>query len=85
MKRTRRSLHITNPAARELAEKLSRQFNLSLTEVVLQAMKEYAERRPKPIDRAKIDEICARIKALPVLDTRTDDEILGYDEFGLPR
>ena len=22
--------------------------------------------------------------ALPVLDTRTDDEILGYDDYGLP-
>ncbi len=29
-------------------------------------------------------EIGKRFAALPVLDTRSDDEILGYDETGLP-
>ena len=30
---------------------------------------------------AKIDELCGKIAAPPVLDPRTPDEILGYDEF----
>jgi antitoxin VapB len=30
----------------------------------------------------EISDLCA---ALPVLDNRTEDEILGYDEHGIPR
>jgi antitoxin VapB len=33
----------------------------------------------------QLHEIARRVKALPVLDARTPDEILGYDENGLPR
>jgi hypothetical protein len=32
--------------------------------------------------RAELDEILERSRRLPVLDPRSDDEILGYDEFG---
>jgi TPP-dependent indolepyruvate ferredoxin oxidoreductase alpha subunit len=32
-----------------------------------------------------LDEIFARVDRLPVLDPRTPDEILDYDENGLPR
>ena len=47
---------------------------------------------PKPEDtplrheplRPEIQEILDRAGALPILDDRTDDEILGYDENGLP-
>jgi antitoxin VapB len=31
-----------------------------------------------------LDEIARRCAALPVLDDRSADEILGYDENGLP-
>ena len=34
--------------------------------------------------RAKIEAILARVDALPVLDDRSPEEIIGYDEFGLP-
>lgn len=34
--------------------------------------------------RAAIDEISRRCAAMPVLDDRTPDEIVGYDENGLP-
>jgi hypothetical protein len=30
-----------------------------------------------------VDRIVRRVKALPVLDERTDDEILGYNKDGL--
>jgi hypothetical protein len=36
------------------------------------------------IDDAAIDAIQVRVAALPVLDTRSDEEIIGYDENGLP-
>lgn len=35
--------------------------------------------------RARIEGISRRSAALPVLDKRSEDEILGYDENGLPR
>ena len=37
------------------------------------------------VDMNKIREILARIDALPVRDPRPADEILGYDEHGVPR
>ncbi len=36
------------------------------------------------IDRAAVLRIVARTAKLPVLDVRNADEILGYDEVGLP-
>ena len=36
----------------------------------------------KPIDWAAIKAIQDRVAALPILDTRSDDEILGYNEHG---
>jgi hypothetical protein len=40
---------------------------------------------PRPIDWKKVDAITRKLATLPVLDPRAADEILGYDEFGLPR
>lgn len=44
-------------------------------------------RRPKTWEelRAGIEAIQARIAALPVLDDRPAEEIIGYDENGLPQ
>jgi antitoxin VapB len=41
-------------------------------------------RRGKTIDRAQVDEIVRRIAALPIVDDRSPDELIGYDEHGLP-
>ncbi len=38
----------------------------------------------RPWDDGAIDAIIERCKALPILDDRSDDDILGYDENGLP-
>lgn len=38
----------------------------------------------RPIDWKKIEAITQEIAAMPILDSRPMDEILGYDEFGLP-
>jgi hypothetical protein len=42
-------------------------------------------RRGKQIDRARIDAIVAAIAGLPVVDGRSPEELIGYDECGLPR
>jgi len=35
--------------------------------------------------RKSVDELLRRVDALPALDSRTADEILGYDESGIPK
>lgn len=51
-----------------------------------ESVKEFVERNQprRPIDMQAIQEILDRIAALPRLDHRTPDEILGYDDNGLP-
>jgi antitoxin VapB len=54
---------------------------------IVEEIRERMLRRPLPDPQkvhAAIREIQERIAKLPVLDSRTPDEILGYDEFGLP-
>jgi hypothetical protein len=34
--------------------------------------------------KSEIEENLRRVDSLPVLDSRTTDEIIGYDEHGLP-
>jgi len=42
------------------------------------------QRRGNAIDRARIDQIMAQLAALPVVDARSADALIGYDERGLP-
>ncbi len=61
----------------------------SLTEAVRGALRlrlrdEQRKRGEPPWDDGEIDAILRRCRALPPLDDRTEDEILGYDENGLP-
>lgn len=82
-----RTLSIKNPKAHRLAEQLSKQLGVTLTEAVIRALENQvqAKPKPKPINWEKVNAILEELRALPVLDTRSEDEILGYDEFGLPR
>jgi antitoxin VapB len=32
----------------------------------------------------EITEVLKRVDSLPILDSRSPDEIVGYDEYGLP-
>jgi antitoxin VapB len=79
-----RTLYIKNPAAHRLAEQVAKQMGVTLTEAVIRALENQVRQAPKPWNQEKIDAILAEFDALPVLDPRTPDEILGYDEFGLP-
>jgi antitoxin VapB len=81
------TLYIKNPAAHRLARQLSKHKGVTLTDAVIGALEDQldAAKKPKPIDRKKIDALLGKMRALPVLDTRSPDEILGYDQFGLPR
>jgi antitoxin VapB len=81
-------LSIKDPEADRLARRLARLTGTSITESVKAALRDRLEheqrRRGKRIDRAKIDEIVSGIAKLPVVDARSPDELIGYDDVGLP-
>ncbi|MGA2689078.1 MAG: type II toxin-antitoxin system VapB family antitoxin [Candidatus Korobacteraceae bacterium] len=83
------ALSIKNQEAERLARLVAKETGESLTGAIEQALRERWERlqrKPKePVLVEHLLEIANRVAALPVLDNRSDDEILGYDENGLPR
>jgi antitoxin VapB len=80
---------IKQDEADRLARQLAKATGETLTEAVLNALRERWERvrRRQRSTRiaADIRAIQERVARLPVLDPRTPDEIIGYDERGLPR
>jgi len=83
------ALNIKNVEAERLARHLARVTGESITEAVTVALRERLAHvegtRRAPSLRDEVRRIQVRIAALPVLDTRSDDEILGYDAAGIPR
>jgi antitoxin VapB len=84
-KTKQRTLYIKNPTAHRLAEQLSEQMGVTLTDAVIYALENQIRKTRPPLNRQNLDAVCAKIGALPVLDSRAPEEILGYDEFGIPR
>jgi antitoxin VapB len=83
------ALSIKNDLTERLARQLARVTGESMTEAIQKALEERLDRL-KQQGRSQIlfnqlKEILHRVDELPVLDSRTVDEILGYDEHGLPR
>ena len=82
------ALSIKNREVEQLARELAAKTNESITDAVLIALRERMERHGSDRERARrrerLLEIGREAAKLPVLDTRTEDEILGYDEHGLP-
>ena len=83
------ALSIKHPEADRLARELAARTGESLTDAILNALRERLIReRGRVRGRSLRDEIHAirmRTAALPVRDHRSADEILGYDQGGLPR
>jgi len=82
------ALSIKDPEADRLARELAARTGETLTEAVVVALRERLAReagrtRAIPL-REELAAIRRRCADLPVLDTRTADEILGYDDQGLP-
>jgi antitoxin VapB len=78
-----RTLYIKNPVAHRLAEQVSGRMAVTLSDAVIAALEETVQKTDRPLDRTKVDALCARIGALPAVDSRTPDEILGYDVLGI--
>ena len=82
------ALNIKNPEAHRLARRLAQETGESLTEAVTVALRERLaslHRHEQPVGlEAAVVEIQDFVAALPDRDCRSPDEILGYDEHGLP-
>jgi antitoxin VapB len=83
------ALNIKDPDVHDLAVELAKQTKQSLTQAVKESLRESLARRRSGQEEARrvlerVMRIGRNIAALPVLDSRTPDEILGYNDFGLP-
>jgi len=79
------ALSIKNDRADELARELASLTGESLTEAVVHPLEERLARQQAQRRRSRsVDDLVAQFAALPVLDHRCADEIIGYDEHGLP-
>ena len=83
------ALIIKHPEAHRLARELAEAAGESVTEAVVNALRERLMRQRGKFRTQRVrDELRAireRCAQYPVLDHRTADETLGYDEHGLPR
>ena len=82
------ALHIVNQEADRLARELAQLTNENLSAVVVRALREQAQRLREAAGRganlAQMREIAARSARKCGADRRSHEEIIGYDEQGLP-
>lgn len=82
------ALNIRNAETEQLAEAVARLTGETKTRAVTVALRDRLNRLQR--DRSgrslaqELEEIADHCSSLPVLDSRDADEILGYDEIGLP-
>ena len=79
------TINIKNAEADKLARELSEITGETITEAVIKSLAERLEREKNrqttsvPLQEELLS-IAKRYQALPTLDNRTEEEILGYDE-----
>lgn len=82
------ALNIRNRNTEVLAATLARLTGETKTQAVTKALQDRLDRiRRQRSGRSlaqELDAIALHCASLPVLDDRSDEEILGYDERGLP-
>ncbi len=82
-------LSIKNDETERLARQVARETGESLTEAIQKALQERWERlkagRRNLVLAGQVEDLLRRVDALPPIDSRPEDEILGYDEHGMPR
>jgi len=81
-------LSIKDPETENLARKLAHQTGESITLATKRALEERLRRTGSDTRKAAfledMEAMQRRLRALPVLDPRSPDELIGYDENGLP-
>ena len=83
------ALTIDDAEVEELARRLAERTGVPLADAVRVALRERMTTVAVHLERRAgleefLREMRRRVAELPILDDRTDDEILGYDEHGLP-
>ena len=81
------ALSIKDPETDRLARALAEATGESITDAIKQALRERLARtqaRPSRPIAAAVRRIQERLSRLPVRDPRSPDEIIGYDQHGLP-
>lgn len=84
------AISLKDPETDRLAREVAAITGETLTEAVRKALAERLERerRKRPLDddlAERLDAIALHCARLPDLDTRSAEEIIGYDAFGVPR
>ena len=83
------ALNIKHPEADQLARTLASATGQTITDAVINALREQLGRlqgrRSLPNLKEELLAISDRCGALPDHDRRSAEEILGFDEHGLPR
>jgi antitoxin VapB len=82
-------LRIEDPEVEQLVRAIAQRTGETTEQVVVNALRERLEReKARALDVERTVEAAMAIgqhcAALPVLDDRSQDELLGYDERGLP-
>ena len=81
------ALSIKSDEADQLARELVAETGETLTEAVVIALRERLDRehaRRGASMRMQLERLAADVAALPVADGRTPEDIIGYDDAGLP-
>ncbi|MEO7501333.1 MAG: type II toxin-antitoxin system VapB family antitoxin [Gemmatimonadaceae bacterium] len=82
------ALSIKNPETDRLAHQLAEATGESVTEAVTKAIRNRLEAVKPRARRARllydIGQIQDLVASLPDRDKRSPDEVIGYDDFGLP-
>lgn len=82
------ALNIKDDETDRLARALAAETGETLTKAIATALAERLERirgsRSSPDLAEEITAIGRRVAAMPVVDDRTPDQLLGYDNSGLP-
>jgi antitoxin VapB len=83
------ALSIKNSETERLARQVARETGESLTAAIQTSLEERLQRikrrRHERIMTERLEDILRRVDALPTVDRRPEDEILGYDNQGIPR
>ena len=83
------SLNIKNPATVALVDELARRRGISKTAAIHEALTERLHRLgygsvAQERLLADMRVIRERVASLPELDSRSDEDIIGYDQHGIP-
>jgi antitoxin VapB len=82
-------LSIKNDATERLARQVASATGESLTEAIHKALEERWQqlkvKRGGRVLAGQLEDLLRRVDSMPTLDSRSEDEILGYDEHGMPR